>query len=328
MKKIAIKISSLTKRFGSLTAVDSVSLDINDGEIFGLLGPNGAGKTTLISMLSTILNPTNGTAVVCGSDIIKNKDLVRKSIGIVFQDPSLDDVLTGEENMYFHGKLYGLSDAIIKEKTEFLLKIVELTNKKDVQIKAYSGGMKRRLEIARGLMHSPSVLFLDEPTIGLDPQTRRNLWDYIKKFNKSSKITIIMTTHYMDEADFLCDRIAIIDNGKIIALDSPDKLKDALGGDIIILSCNEAAKLKAIIDEKKLAKKTHILDSALNITVANASKTVAKIIEIASSNNITIDSVLFKRPSLEDVFIHYTGRKIRDESGDEKSSMRLRMRMH
>jgi len=221
----AVETKGITKRFGELTAVDNVDLTIEKGELFGLLGPNGAGKTTLISMLCTILEPTSGGGKVNGFDVAKQADAVRKSIGIVFQDPSLDDELTGWENLDFHAELYGISGAQKKADTENALKLVELWDKKDELVKHYSGGMKRRLEIARGLMHAPAVLFLDEPTLGLDPQTRHHIWDYAKKMNREKKVTIVLTTHYIEEADALCNRVAIIDRGKIVACDAPSKLK-------------------------------------------------------------------------------------------------------
>ena len=223
--KYAIETDKLTKKYGELTAVDALSLRIRRGEIFGLLGPNGAGKTTLISMLCTILEPTSGSAKVNGFDISAEQSSVRKNIGIVFQDPSLDDELTAWENLDIHGALYGLSPQDRKARAESSLKTVELYDKKDELVKHYSGGMKRRLEIARGLMHAPAVLFLDEPTIGLDPQTRRHIWDSVKKMNREKKVTVILTTHYIDEADALCGRVAIVDRGKIVACGAPSKLK-------------------------------------------------------------------------------------------------------
>ena len=229
----AVTVVDLTKKFGDFTAVDSVSFDIEQGEIFGLLGPNGAGKTTTISMLATILSPDSGKALVAGHDIQKDQPGVRKSIGIVFQDPSLDEELTGWENMDFHGRLYRIPKKIRLERMEELLDLVGLTERKDDFVKTYSGGMRRRLEIARGLLHRPKVLFLDEPTLGLDPQTRNYLWDYIEKLSNEMNISVILTTHYMDEADRLCNRIGIIDRGKIIAMDTPENLKETMGGDVI-----------------------------------------------------------------------------------------------
>lgn len=323
----AIEIRNLSKQFNGFTAVSGINLEISEGEIFGLLGPNGAGKTTTISMLATILKPTSGSAVVCKYDITKEKDSVRKSIGIVFQDPSLDDELTGRENLDFHGRLYGMNKEYRKERIEEVLKLVELEDKANNLVKTYSGGMKRRLEIARGLMHSPKVLFLDEPTLGLDPQTRRRLWDYIKEINQEEKITMILTTHYMEEADFLCDRIAIIDYGKVIALDTPENLKAILGGDIITLDSPATEKLKILLENAENVKEVKMLDGKLNIISDNGSKAIPVIIQLANRNDIAVNSVALKRPSLEDVFIHYTGRTIRDVEGDGKEMMRQTMKL-
>ena len=321
----AIEIMDLEKKFGDFTAVDRISLEIKEGELFGLLGPNGAGKTTTISMLSTILQPTSGTAKVWEHDIVHEKDAVRHSIGIVFQDPSLDDELTGRENLDFHGRMYGEQR---KERIAEVLKLVELESRADSLVKTYSGGMKRRLEIARGLMHKPKILFLDEPTIGLDPQTRRRLWEYIKAFNEKEKITIILTTHYMEEADFLCERIAIIDHGKIMALDTPEKLKQVLGGDVITMSVAKPKEFQKILEKTPCVKEAKIFDESLNISVENGSTCVPKLIAIAQKNRIEVNSVILKRPSLEDVFIHYTGRTIREQEADGKDVNKMMMKMH
>lgn len=325
-----IEIKDLTKKFnGGFTAVDSISLSINEGEVFGLLGPNGAGKTTTISMLATILPPTSGSAVLCGHDCAKDMDAVRKCIGIVFQDQSLDEELTGRENMDMHGRLYNMPDALRKSRMDELLKLVELGAFADKQTKTYSGGMKRRLEIARGLMHHPKILFLDEPTLGLDPQTRRKLWDYIKAVNRDEKITIILTTHYMDEADELCNRIAIVDKGKIIALDTPEGHKKSLGGDVATVECSDPKKLAELLSKGKLAKKASVAENGKVIaTVENGGEAVPKIMALAQKNKITVKSVLVKQPNLEDVFLHYTGRAIRDEEAGEKDHMKGMMRMH
>ncbi len=324
-----ISITNLTKKFNGFTAVDGISLEINEGEVFGLLGPNGAGKTTTISMLATILPPTSGTATLCGHDCATATDEVRKCIGIVFQDQSLDDELTGRENMDMHGRLYGMRDELRKNRMNELLKLVELEQFADKQIKTYSGGMKRRLEIARGLMHHPKILFLDEPTIGLDPQTRRKLWDYIKAVNRDERITIILTTHYMDEADELCDRIAIVDKGKIIALDTPEGHKKSLGGDVASVECSEPEKFAALLGKAKLAKKANVAEGGKVIaTVENGGEAVPKIMALAEKNGIAVKSVLVKQPNLEDVFLHYTGREIRDEEAGEKDRMKGAMRMH
>lgn len=233
-----ISTNNLTKKFENLIAVNNLNLNINEGEIFGLLGPNGAGKTTTILMLTTLKLPTSGTATINGYDIVKDSDKVRKSIGIVFQDPSSDEILTGYENLKLHGWLYDMPDKLREDRIKEVLELVDLTARKDDLVKKYSGGMRRRLELARGLMHHPKVLFLDEPTLGLDPQSRDYIWSYIEKLAKEEKITIVLTTHYMDEADKLCDRLAIIDYGKIIVLGTPEELKKELGGDIIKLKAN------------------------------------------------------------------------------------------
>jgi ABC-2 type transport system ATP-binding protein len=257
---LVIEVKNLTKEFNGLIAVNNISFGVQEGEIFGLLGPNGAGKTTTIKMLATLLKPTKGEAKVCGFDILKQRDEVRNSIGVVFQEPALDNRLTGYENLDFHARLYGLDSKIRKKRIKEVLTLVELEEKANVIVRNYSGGMQRRLEIARGLMHYPKVLFLDEPTLGLDPQTRHRIWDYILKLNQKEKITIILTTHYLEEADYLCQRVGIIDFGKIVALDTPQNLKN-----------------------------------------------------------------IFKKPTLEDVFLYLTGRKIRDDEASNSEKFK-RMR--
>ena len=231
-----IETRNLTKKYKDLTAVNSVNLKIEDGEIFGLLGPNGAGKSTMLLMLATLRKPTHGTATINGFDVLKDSDKVRKSIGIVFQDPSSDDTLTGYENLKLHGLLYGMPAELREKRIKEVLELLDLYDRRNERVKNYSGGMRRRLELARGLMHHPKVLFLDEPTLGLDPQAREHIWKYIEKLASEEKMTVIITTHYMDEADRLCDRIAIIDLGKIVALDTPDNLKRVVGGDVITLT--------------------------------------------------------------------------------------------
>ncbi|MCL4430306.1 MAG: ATP-binding cassette domain-containing protein, partial [Chloroflexi bacterium] len=228
-----IETLHLTKTYNSLKAVDDLNISVESGEIFGLLGPNGAGKTTAISMLCTILKPTSGSAKVNGFDIVREANKVRKSIGIVFQDPSIDDRLTGRENLYMHANLYGVPASEQRERISRILKLVELEDRADDLLRTYSGGMRRRLELGRGLIHHPKVLFLDEPTVGLDPQTRDHIWKYIKELKQAHDITVVLTTHYMDEADRLSDRIGIIDHGKMVILDTPSKLKDTLEGDVV-----------------------------------------------------------------------------------------------
>ncbi|MFH1848908.1 MAG: ATP-binding cassette domain-containing protein [archaeon] len=320
----AIAVHKLTKRFGSLTAVDGIDLCIKTGERFGLLGPNGAGKTTTISMLCTLLKPTSGKAEVCGYDIVLNRDEVRSSIGIVFQDPSLDDQLTAFENLEFHGIIYHMPNDIRRKRINELLSLVELKQKAGVIVKKFSGGMKRRLEIARGLMHHPKVLFLDEPTLGLDPQTRRRIWEYIETLNKKENVTIVLTTHYMDEADYLCDRIAIIDHGKIKILDTPQKLKSSIGGDCINLEAENYTELVNALSRWVTAIKTR--DGSISITVNEPEKNLPRIMETAQKTNAVIKSIDIHKPTLEDVFLHVTGKTIRDQEGSAIEAMRLRAR--
>jgi ABC-2 type transport system ATP-binding protein len=321
----AIITEKLTKKFKSLTAVNEINLNIKQGELFGLLGPNGAGKTTFISMLSTMLSSTSGKAEVNGFDIQNQKDEVRNSIGIVFQDPSLDSKLTARENLDLHGMLYGMDAKKRKERIDFVLKIVDLEEKQNIQVQNFSGGMKRRLEIGRGLMHKPKILFLDEPTLGLDPQTRRHIWDYIKKLNKTEKTTIILTTHYLEEADFLCDQVGIIDEGKIVALDTPKKLKKKIHGELIYLKSKNNKKLAGKLS-KLNANSIEEVDGLLKINVENPEKIVSKIVMEAEKSKIEIISIEFHKPSLEDVFIHYTGKNIREEMWNKKDFMRDYMR--
>ena len=307
-----IKTTDLTKKFDKLTAVDNVSFTVKKGEIFGFLGPNGAGKTTTIKMLTTLLNPTKGTAEIAGYNIIKQRDQVRQNIGIVFQEPALDVELTGEENLEFHARMYGLDKEKRKNRIKEVLQLVDLEDKRDVLVKNYSGGMKRRLEIARGLMHYPTVLFLDEPTLGLDAQTRRAIWDYIKKMNKEENTTIFLTTHYMDEADFLCDRVGIIDHGKILVTDSIKNLKTAVGNDVITLSCSNIDKLVKKFEGEKWIKKIKKHDNLITLGVEKGDEKIPVIIEIARKLDIKIKSINLRQPTLDDVFLSYTGRTIRD----------------
>jgi len=320
--RYAIQAHGLTKKFGNLTAVNRVNLEIEDGEIFGLLGPNGAGKTTLIHMLSTILPSTKGVARVAGSDVHKDPDGVRKAIGIVFQEPSLDNRLTGRENLDFHGRMYGLAKCQREERIKKVLEIVGLKDRADVLVQNYSGGMKRRLEMARGLMHRPKILFLDEPTLGLDPQTRRVIWDHIRVLNEVEKVTIILTTHYIEEADYLCGRVAIIDHGKIVALDKPDALKNRLKGDVVSIKISNPEKYLGIFRKSKLVKGAKIVDGTLHLQVSSGEQAIPKLIDIANKRGGQVHTVSLSRPTLEDVFIHYTGRAIREEAASNQSRMR------
>ncbi len=308
-----IKTNNLTKNFDDLTAVDTISFSVKKGEIFGFLGPNGAGKTTTIKMLTTLLHPTKGSAEVAGFDIIGARDKVRRNIGVVFQEPALDIELTGRENLEYHARMYGLSRDKRKTRIEDVLNLVDLEDKKNVLVKNYSGGMKRRLEIARGLMHYPTVLFLDEPTLGLDAQTRRAIWNYIGKMNKEEGTTIFLTTHYMDEADFLCDRIGIIDHGSILVIDSVTNLKNSVGNDVITLSCSDMVKLVKRLEEESWISNIEQHDSFVTLGVEKGEEKIPVIIEIAQSLNIRIKSISVRKPTLDDVFLHFTGRTMRDQ---------------
>lgn len=320
-----IETRDLTRKFGSLTAVDNISFDVESGEIFGLLGPNGAGKSTTISMLCTILRPTSGTATVNGFDVVKQPSQVRKSIGIVFQDPSIDDKLTGRENLAMHGDLYGVPRSEMGERIDEVLKLVELEDRQHDFMSTYSSGMRRRLEIARSLIHYPKVLFLDEPTIGLDPQSRDHIWSYIRELIKKENITIILTTHYMEEADKLCSRIAIVDHGKIVALDTPKKLKEELGGETITLKTRNNALFLEKVKEAGIARSAVIAGEEVKLTVENAHTLLPRVINIAAEYKVYIESISVQEPQLDDVFLHYTGRALRDSKGKEMSAM-MRMR--
>ena len=313
-----IETHKLSKSFGSLTAVDQLDIAVESGEIFALLGPNGAGKTTTISMLCTILKPTSGTAKVNGFDIVKDATQVRKSIGIVFQDPSIDDRLTGRENLFMHANLYGVPPGDQKSRIDSVLKLVELEDRADDLLRTYSGGMRRRLEIARGLIHYPKVLFLDEPTIGLDPQTRDHVWKYIRELKEAHNITVVLTTHYMDEADKLSDRIAIMDYGKIIALDTSAKLKETLEGDVITVKANNLDAFLPLITEKMGLQKARIVNGTIEISVRNGKEMLPRIVDTATQNKIHVESIFLREPNLEDVFLHYTGRVIRAEGGGKE----------
>ena len=305
-----ISTRELTKKFGKLTAVDSLDLDIEQGEVFGLLGPNGAGKTTTISMLATLLKPTSGSASVNGFDVASQPSQVRKSIGIVFQEPSVDDLLTGKENLEMHGRLYSMPALLAKKRIPEVLELVGLTDRQNDLVRTYSGGMRRRLEIARGMMHTPKVLFLDEPTLGLDPQTREHIWKYIATLVKEQNITVILTTHYMEEADLLCSRIGIIDFGKLVADDTPRKLKHEVGGDVVEIKQKNfsMAKLKGLKFVKSVKKE----DSSYFLAVEDAHRNLQKLLCKIGP----IESVEVHEASLQDVFLKYTGRKYREETGE------------
>jgi len=301
-----IRIRNLVKKYGSLTAVDDLTLEINENEVFGLLGSNGAGKTTTIHMLATLLKPTSGTATVNGYDIVSQPAKVRASIGIVFQAPSSDDMLTGYENLHLHSMLYSVPRHTRRNRIDEVLELVGLIERKHDQVKTYSGGMRRRLEIARGLLHKPKVMFLDEPTLGLDPASRESMWKYVQRLVKEEKVTIILTTHYMEEADILCDRIGIIDKGRIVALDTPSKLKAGLGGDIIRIKTRDSIDK---VRQFEFVRKVEQSDGFLVLSVDNAKRALPVLLQA-----IEAESAEFSSPTLNDVFIQITGRNIKEQA--------------
>ena len=321
-----IQINNLTKKFNSLAAVDSVSFSVSEGEIFALLGPNGAGKTTLISMLVTMKKPTSGSASVNNFSISKNPADVRKSIGIVFQDQSLDEELTAYENLELHAAMYGVEKKEREARIHEVIRMVELEDRLHSIVKTFSGGMRRRLEIARGLLHYPKILFLDEPTLGLDPQTRNHIWEYIKKLKKEHGITVLLTTHYMDEADLLCDRVAIIDHGKIIAIGKTEDLKNSLGGDSILVETEHSEKLCSLLHDFGCKGKPKTHDGSLTLYVDHGEKKIPKIVELASKHGMHISSIVLHKPTLDDVFLHYTGKTIREEEASTNEGIRGRVR--
>jgi ABC-2 type transport system ATP-binding protein len=312
-----IEARGLVKRYGAIEAVRGLDLDVHAGETFGFLGPNGAGKSTTIKILCTLANPTAGDARVAGFDVVRERAAVRRNIGLVFQDPTLDTYLSAERNLRFHGELYGVPRAVITERSRQVLEMVGLWDRKDARVATFSGGMKRRLEIARGLLHSPRVLFLDEPTVGLDPQTRLSIWNYLDELRQREAITIFMTTHYMDEAEH-CDRIAIINEGRIIALDTPDALKASVGTDRVQISTDDDdAAIAALAEQFEIAAERH--DGQVMFQVPDGERFVPRLF---AELGVSIRSVSVARPSLDDVFLAYTGTTIRDAEATAGEGMR------
>ncbi|MGE5856362.1 MAG: ATP-binding cassette domain-containing protein [Syntrophaceae bacterium] len=319
-----ITANNLTKKFKSLIAVDGVSFSVDEGEVFGFLGPNGAGKTTTINILCTLLNPTSGNASIAGFDCVRQPDEVRSSLGLIFQDTTLDAGLTAYENLKFHAYLYNLERKLTEKRIDEMLSVVELTERKHDPVKNFSGGMKRRLEIARGLLHYPRVLFLDEPTLGLDPQTRNTIWEFISELRKRERITVFMTTHYMEEAEN-CGRIAIIDHGRIIAEGSPTKLKETVRGDIVRLATE---------DNKSAVREIRTLFSldaqeengTLSLVAEKGEELIPKLVRGLTVRTLTVS---LQKPTLNDVFLKLTGRMIRDEVlADDKEVTREFVRSH
>ena len=315
-----IEVEELTKRFGSVTAVDAVSFTVAEGELFAFLGPNGAGKTTTISVLCTLTAPAAGRASVNGYDVVKQRSDVRRSIGLVFQDSTLDEYLTAEQNLRFHAYAYRVPRSVRETRIAELLDLVELSDRRKSRVRTFSGGMKRRLEIARGLLHSPKVLFLDEPTLGLDPQTRRHIWEHILTLRKQHGLTIFLTTHYMEEAE-VAGRIGIIDQGRIVALDTPDNLKDATGGDVITIEArdNDAAAVELT---QKFGVTPLRENGALSFSVPHGDKVLPRIIRSLESPVVAVG---LRRPTLEDVFLRRTGHAIREQEADPMDGVRAFM---
>jgi ABC-2 type transport system ATP-binding protein len=319
----AIAVRDLVKTFGEVRAVRGVNFEVALGEVFGFLGPNGAGKTTTINMLCTLARPTAGEAKVAGYDVVTERDDVRRHIGLVFQDPTLDGYLTAAQNLQLHAELYGVQSDLVRPRMQQVMEMVGLWDRKDSVVGTFSGGMRRRLEIARGLMHSPRVLFLDEPTIGLDPQTRRSIWSYIRELKEREEITIFMTTHYMDEAEW-CDRIAIMDNGEIVALDSPDALKAGVGTDRVTIHTDDNdAAIDAL--QRQFGIEAQITEGAVSFGVGAGEEFVPRLF---AEFEMPIRSVSVSRPTLDDVFMSYTGTTIRDaEEDSSKHRNRVMMQM-
>jgi len=318
----SIEVVDLVKTFGPLTAVDRVSFRVEEGEVFGFLGPNGAGKTTTINVLCTLMRPTAGTAKVAGYDVATQRNAVRQSIGLVFQDPSVDDQLTAYENLQFHAYVYDVSGRERARRIEEVLRVVELWDRRNAVVRTFSGGMKRRLEIARGILHHPRVLFLDEPTLGLDVQTREHVWEYILEVQREHHITIFMTTHYMDEAEH-CHRIAIIDQGKIVALDTPDALKRMVGVDIVTVQTEDNERAAREIRER-YGLEPQRDDTRLRLEVEAGAEFIPRLVR---ELGVAISSVDLHRPTLDDVFLKLTGRAIREGEADSLARLRVQGRL-
>ena len=326
----SIELKSLTKSFGDVIAVNDISLSVKNGEIFGFLGPNGAGKSTTIMILTTLLKPTSGQALLSGFDVMTNAKQVRQNIGYVQQETTVDEYLTGRENLLLQAKLNHIPKNEINKRIDEILDLIELTDKQDKQVGTYSGGMRKRLDIAGGLLHRPKVLFLDEPTVGLDIQTRRKIWGYIKKIHDEFEMTIFLTTHYMEEADKLCDRIGIIDGGKIQVIDSPENMKKAMGNEVISIILEEEKNYNSFLSELKkieFVNKINEDGSKLTLFASNGTEVIPKIFQISSELKIKIISISLTQPTLDDVFISYTGHEIRDDdSGFNKRREHAKMK--
>jgi ABC-2 type transport system ATP-binding protein len=310
---VIVEVENLSKRFSEdVLAVDNISFSVNEGEIFGFLGPNGAGKSTTINMLTTLLRPSGGRATIAGLDVARQQDEVRKVIGLVPQDLTVDDDLTGRENMYLQADLYNVPRAEARKRIDELLKLVNLEDAADRRVKTYSGGMRKRLELAEGLIHRPRVLFLDEPTLGLDIQTRTAIWEYIRELKRNHVITVFLTTHYLEEADGLCDRIAIIDHGRIIALDTPEGLKRAVGGDVLSLGVTSDRDLTEVIRNVPGVLSVKREDGTYRIKAPKGEELTPLVLKAVWDQGATVTSVNLSHPTLDQAFLEYTGRSMRD----------------
>lgn len=324
----SIETKSLSKSFGDLKAVDDISFSVNEGEIFGFLGPNGAGKSTTMMILTTLLKPTSGQALVSGFDVRANSKKVRQNIGYVQQETTVDEYLTGRENLLLQARLNHIPRDQINKNIDEVLDLIELSDKQNEPVVTYSGGMRKRLDIAGGLLHRPKVLFLDEPTVGLDIQTRRKIWEYIKKIHKEFDMTIFLTTHYMEEADQLCDRIGIIDGGKIQVIDSPQNMKDAMGKEVISLVIDDVPKQDFLAELEKIDLINKINHDGEKITLfaSKGTEVIPKIFQISSDMKIKIKTISLTSPTLDDVFISYTGHEIREEGGFNRRKEHAKMK--
>ena len=322
----AIEVNSLTKQFGSSKAVDNISFAVKEGEIFGFLGPNGAGKSTTMMVLTTLLKPTSGHALAGGYNVVSEAKKVREKIGYVQQEISVDEFLTGRENLYLHARINQIPRNLIKSRIDDVLELVELGEKRDKATLTYSGGMRKRLDIANGLLSRPAVLFLDEPTVGLDIQTRRKIWGYIRKIRKDFGMTIFISTHYMEEADGLCDRIGIIDHGKIQVIDKPKSMKSAIGNEIISFNLVDGkANQDTLIDQIskiEFVKEVKNKQNLITVFSTKSNEVIPKIFQASTNLEIRINSLTLKQPTLDDVFISYTGHDLRDETENKKYSRR------
>ena len=313
----SIEIDSLSKKFGNVLAVDDISLKVKEGEIFGFLGPNGAGKSTTMMILTTLLKPTIGSALVAGYDVVSQAKQVRQNIGYVQQEISVDEYLTGRENLILQARLNHIPKNLVDKRIDEILDLIELSEKQSMSVNTYSGGMRKRLDIAGGLLHHPKVLFLDEPTVGLDIQTRRKIWEYLRKIHEEFQMTIFVSTHYMEEADSLCDRIGIIDYGKIQVIDSPQAMKNALGNEVITFTINDEEKKSTLISKIKeieYVKDISINQNGITVFSSKGTEVIPLIFQLSSGFGIKINSISLTQPSLDDVFISYTGRELRDDS--------------